>query len=507
MQEQEVQTYKGEQTSFPTLRDLLAPVFRWRRLFVISFFGIFLGAVLSGLLLPKDFEAQMKILVRRERVDPMVTPDRDAQPQLRVEVTEEELNSEVELLKSRDLLEKVVTTCGLHELRSNSAWSRLVSLLEPREALAPNEDLRISRAVRKLEKTLQVEPIKKSNLIRVSYESPDPQLAARVLTTLAGQYMGKHLTVHRPPGAFDFFQQETEQYRQRLVAAEKRVAEFNRDEGVVAAQLEKEITLHKLGEFETILKETQTAAAETERRIQDLDAQLAKTPLRQTTQVRTSDSAGLLQQLKSTLLSLELKRTELLTKFAPTYKAVQEVDTQIAQTRAAIEAALDAPVRDETTDRDPTHEWLRGELVKSRTESAALQARAQSTAHVVQAYQKKASVLDQKETVQQDLMREVKTAEENYLLYLHKKEEARISDALDRQRIMNVAIAEAATVPVLPSNSPWMFTVLIGALLASVLSVGLAFGADYLDPSLRTPDEVQALLNVPVLAAVPKNGR
>ena len=508
MQEQDAQVYKGEAGSSPTPRDLLAPIFRWRRLVVVSFSGILLGAVLSGILLPKEYDAQMKILVRRERIDPVVTPDRDSQPQFRNEVREEELNSEVELLKSRDLLEEVVTTCGLHESSNESIWARILSVFEPRQMLSEGEkDIRVPQAARRLEKALQAKPIKKTNLIKVSYKSTDPQLAARVLRTLASLYMDKHLTVHRPPGAFDFFQQQTERYREQLVAAEKRLAEFSRGEGVVAAKLEKEITLQKLAEFESTLKETHTAAAEAGKRVQDLEVQLAKTPLRLTTQVRIADNAALLQSLKSTLLSLELKRTELLTKFSPTYQAVLEVDTQIAQTRAAIEAALDAPVRDETTDRDPTHEWLRGELVKYRTELAALQARAQSTARVVRVYQEKASVLDQKETIQQDLMREVKSAEENYLLYLHKQEEARISDAMDRQRIVNVAIAEAATVPSLPSNSPWMLTVLIGGLLASLVSVGLAFVSDYLDPSLRTPDEVQALLNMPVLAAVPKNGR
>jgi len=506
MGERERQAHDGASASWPTLRDLLAPVFRRSRLVAVSFSGILLGAVLSGLLLPKKYEAQMKILVRRERLDPVVTPDRDPQPQLRNEVREEELNSEVELLKSRDLLEAVVTRCGLHESRNNSIWARLESIFEPGEAPpARGNDIRIPQAVRSLEKTLQVEPIKKTNLIKVNYTSADPQQSARVLTTLASLYMEKHLTVHRPPGAFSFFQQETKRYREQLVAAEKRSADFSREEGIVAAQLEKEITLQKLAEFESALKETQTAAAEATKRVQALEAQLATTPLRQTTQVRTSDNTFLLQQLKSTLLSLELKRTELLTRFAPTYDTVREVDTQIAQTHTAIDAALKTPVRDETTDRDPTHEWVRGELVKSRTELAATHERAQSIARVVRAYQEKASTLHQKETVQQDLKREVKSAEENYLLYLRKQEEARISDAMDRRQILNVAIAEAATVPSLPSSPQWMFTLLVGGLLASVVSVGLAFVFDHFDPSLRTPDEVQSLLNMPVLAAIPKN--
>ena len=125
---------------------------------------------------------------------------------------------------------------------------------------------------------------------------------------------------------------------------------------------------------------------------------------------------------------------------------------------------------------------------------------------MVQTYQAKTHSLDEKGATQEDLVRATKAAEQNYLLYLQKQEEARISDALDRNRIVNVAIAEAATVPALPTHSP-LFTLLLGGLLATCLSLASAYGADYLDPSFRTPQELYNTLDVPVLAAVPREAR
>ena len=230
---------------------------------------------------------------------------------------------------------------------------------------------------------------------------------------------------------------------------------------------------------------------------------MSTTSPRITTQERISDNPMLLQQLKSTLLTLELKRTELLTKFAPDYLPVREVEKQIAQTQTAISAADQAPVHEQTTDSDPTYAWLREELAKNRTQLIALRARAQALAPVVETYRAKSRSLDQTGATQQDLVRAAKAAEENYLLYLQKQEEARIADALDRNRIVNVSIAEIATVPALPVHSP-LFVMLLGALLAMMFSVGLAFVADYLDPSFRTPQELRNTLNIPVLAAVPR---
>lgn len=507
MMDQSLQLKTDTSARTLTLRDIVAPVFRHRRLVILSFTGILLGAAIGGLSLPKQYKAQMRMLVRFERADPLVTSDRNALLPLRPDVSEEELNSEVELLKSRDLLEKVVLACGLHHATRSSLWARLFPKVEATESdQRLRDDQRVPQAVRALEKTLQVEPLKKTRLIKVTYESSDPPLAARVLTTLASLYLEKHVAVHRPPGAFDFFQRETERYQNELSAAEARLADFDREGGIVAAQLEKEITLHRLAEFDATLHATESAVAETEKRIGELKTQLSTVQPRLTTQMRTADNP-VLSQLTSTLLSLELKRTELLAKFAPDYRPVQEVEQQIAQARHAITQAQHEPVRDETTDRDPTHEWLRAELAKSRTELAALHARAIATARIVRSYLDKVREIDQKGTVQQSLMRSVKTAEENYLLYQRKQEEARISDALDRQRIVNVAVAEAATVPSLPSSPSWSLSLLVGILMASFVSLGLAYTTDYFDPSFRTPGELQSYLRIPVLAATPKTSR
>ena len=105
--------------------------------------------------------------------------------------------------------------------------------------------------------------------------------------------------------------------------------------------------------------------------------------------------------------------------------------------------------------------------------------------------------------VQQDLLRTAKTEEDNYLLYLRKQEEARINDALDARGILNVAIAEPATVPVLPARS-LSYYLLLCSVLAAIGSVGIAFVADFLDPAVRTPEEASLLLDLPLLASIPK---
>jgi uncharacterized protein involved in exopolysaccharide biosynthesis len=495
MFQEALNTYADESKHSFTMRDFLAVGFRQRRLIINTFLGILSIAIIIAFLLPKKYEAQMKILVRHERAESVVSPEREAPVQWRTEVSEEELQSEAELIKSRDLLTKVVVACDLQNSGMGSFWNKQ----------GENGDQKVSQAVLRLEKDLTVQPIKLTNLISVSYKARDPQLAAKVLNSLAGLYLEKHLAMHRAPGEFEFFHQQAEEYRKALANTEEKLTNFSRDQGVVNPALEKEISVRKLAEFEAETKGARATTAETRQRIATLEAQLATLPKRETTQVRTADNPQLMQNMKSKLLELELKRTELLTKFEPTYRPVQEVEEQIAQTKAAITAAENAPLKDETTDRDPTYEALRSELAKSKTDLAATQARATATSSLIRTYRTESEQLDRKELLQQDMLRAAKADEENYMLYLRKAEEARISDALDRQRFSNVVVAEPATVP-FTSQGRWLLVVVLGGFLASLVSAILAFVADRWDPSFRTPEEVETFLGSPVVAAFPKNG-
>lgn len=481
------------QHSSVTLRDVTAILFRQHLLLIAAFVVILaLAVVLSGALTPV-YKAEMKILVRHGRVDPVVTSQSNTPPQIQQEITESELNSEVELLNSEDLLRKVVLANDLQ-----TKWrSWLPALSKPRE------EVEIAKAVRALGKLIKAEPLRKTNMIAVSFESSDPDLAAHVLNSLGTLYLEKHLQVHRPTGEFRFFDQETEQLRRGLDTAEGRLTDFTRDRGVVSAQYERDLTLQKASEQEASLAQTQATLAETEHRIGALERQATSLPPRLTTQLRTSDNPQLLQQMKSTLLGLELKRSELLSKFEPTYPLVVEVEKQIRDTRATIAGEKDAPVRDETTDQNPAYEWVKSELAKAKTELSGLKARAAANQAALAKYRSDARDLQQAAVVQQGLLRTAKTEEDNYLMYLRKQEEARINDALDARGILNVAIAEPATVPVLPARS-LSYYILLCSFLAGCGSVGIAFFADFLDPSVRTPDEVVLLLDVPVLASIPK---
>jgi uncharacterized protein involved in exopolysaccharide biosynthesis len=132
----------------PTLRDLLSVVFRQRRLALISFVLVFLAIVLYGLIAP-PYQAEMKVLVRRGRVDPVVTSTPSQAEFEREGVTEEELNSEVELLHDDEILRTVVRHAGLISEGHSWFWS----------LFGDDQERQLARAVRRIDRRLTVEAV------------------------------------------------------------------------------------------------------------------------------------------------------------------------------------------------------------------------------------------------------------------------------------------------------------------------------------------------------------
>ncbi len=480
-----------------SIRDFIIPLFRRRRLLLLTFVVVFVVVVLLGLLGGPVYSARMAILVDRERQDPLVSTQSTTQMITADNpVTPEEINSEVELLSSRDVLEQVVVANGLAKPAEGFS---LVDLFRSKQT---DED-RVARAVKNLAKKLKISNIKATNLIEVTYASPDPKLSYTVLKSLEDSYMAKHVSVHRPAGSYEFFSDETQKYYNELQAAEDKLRKFGTQNGVAAPDEERTYFAKQVAE--TIGQQhltEQAIAADTERINSDLREMKGVSP-RSTTVQSTSTNDVLLANLKSSLLAAQTKRAQLGMKYDAHYPLVQEADEEIAQDKVAIAQAEDKPDVLESTDRDPAYELLREDILKTRGDLAAQRATLIATRQSVESMRREMVNLDQFSLTQQDLQREVKADESNYLLYLGKREQERTSNALDTTRISNVAIAVPPAIPALPVRSVPIL-VLLGLGLAIVISLGTVYTVDFLDSSFHTPAQVIDILGIPMVLTVSK---
>src|ERR1019366_4136811 len=121
---------------------------------VITFLLIAGGVAAATFMMPKQYEAYMKILVKNERADMVVSAGSNAQSSYQGEVSETQINTEIELLNSADLLRQVVVMSGLEKLETSSATPA-----------ADRQQVAIEKAVRRLDHDLKISPVRKADII------------------------------------------------------------------------------------------------------------------------------------------------------------------------------------------------------------------------------------------------------------------------------------------------------------------------------------------------------
>jgi uncharacterized protein involved in exopolysaccharide biosynthesis len=496
MRDTNVQVPVGNPFGDLSIRDFLIPLFRRKQLLLITFLAVLSIVILVGLVGGPVYSAHMAILVNRERLDQLVSTEPSSQIVATDNpVTPEEINSEVELLSSRDVLERVVVANGLEK----PAGFSISDLLAPNQS----HDDRVAHAVKRLAKQLKIENIKNSNLIEITYKSPDPQRSYGVLKSLGDLYVAKHVSVHRPAGSYEFFAKETDKYHEDLQAAEDKLRNFGLTNSVAAPDEQRSDLATQVGEAVGQQHATEQAIAADQERIKSDQQQMNSTPTRSTTLQASAINDKLIGDLNAALVASEAKRTQLVMKYDAHYPLVQEADQEIAQYKAAVARAETQRYVSETTDRDPTYELLREDKAKAQTDLSAQKATLVAAKRGIESMKKEMVALDQLSLRQQDLQRDAKADETNYLLYLGKREQERTSNALDVTRIANVAIAVPPAIPVLPVLSwPWLVVIALGA--AFVLSIGAAYTVDYMDSSFHTPAQVIDMLGIPVVITVSK---
>lgn len=455
----------------------------------LVFCGIIGLAAAVTVLLPKKYESSMKLLVKSQRADLVVSPDAKDSSYVKNEVTESQINSEIELLGSYDLLARVVERCHLYKPENSGARTA-------------KDEKEFEKAVRMLKRELKISLVRKSNFIEVIYSADSPRQAAAVLRELSTAYLDMHLRIHRSAGTQEFFRKQAGRYETELHEVELRLNEFCQRNGLSSVSEQKDLIVRKLLDSETEMKGAGTSLAETSRRVTELRKQLEQQAPRLVTQSRTIPNQYSIERLNTMIAELENRRTEALVKFRPEDRMVVELNQQIDNTRAALDKARQANSTEQVTDLNPLRTAIEGDLAREERSEAGLRVRYEQLGNVVAGYRARLAQLEGSTLEYDNLKRTVKEAEDNYLLYARKQEEARIADSLDQQKMANVAVAEAPTEHYLPTSPNIALNLILGAVLALVLSIGSALAIEYGGGRLHTPQEVESTTGVPVLVTV-----
>jgi uncharacterized protein involved in exopolysaccharide biosynthesis len=485
-------------------RELLAILARgkWTAL---SVFAVVTGLVTWGTLREKPlYEAESSLMVRIGR-EYVYRPEVGRTETARTPSLSEMVNSEVEILSSRDLAEQVVRQIGVEHLYPE--------LLE----LVPDPNTAAEMAVLKFRKAATVRPVLESSVIKVRFEHEVPQLAADAVNLLVERFKDKHVEVFGEERATRL-EAQLEGRAAHLVEAEQGLAEFKRQNGVFDLDEQRSLLLDRRERLDSALQAAEAeltglrlrAGPEGQAEPPDvpelpphLRPEMKEELLRQRANLELAlrgfeppVSDRLVEQASLRLLDLELEEGKLLRDYSPTNRKVQSVQAEIQRVRSFLELAeTRAGVYDEARreERLARSQEISGEIARLtgeiellvREEERQLRLEARRSIQVLEmqrgdhltrlaAVDQEIRNLDEQEQPLRRLERELVAAEAAVQACRERVDEARITDELDREKRINVRVIEKAAAPVAPSGLPRNLRLVIGAFVGLVAGVGVA---------------------------------
>jgi uncharacterized protein involved in exopolysaccharide biosynthesis len=255
-----------------SLRDFLNIIFK-RQFQILLFSTITFATFAVGTFLTKPtYEAKAQILVNPANESIYMFSSGSGSLVLNIN-REEQINSEIEILKSRSLAKEVVNLLGPATIypdldnRKHGVQASMLSASDDHTSSA-------EKALQALQKKLDVQAIKKSNVIEVSFRHTDSKMAATVVNTLAGLYFDRHVDTLKTLHSYEFFLQQSEFLKKKVNQTEARLKTLKQQYNVTALDAQQKILLQRTHDFRMALHQTESEAVELENRIQLLGEQL-----------------------------------------------------------------------------------------------------------------------------------------------------------------------------------------------------------------------------------------
>jgi uncharacterized protein involved in exopolysaccharide biosynthesis len=353
---------------------------------------------------------------------------------------EEAIRSEIQILTSNDLIEKVINTLGVHNLYPDM-------IKNPTRKMKPLE-----AAILKFEKKISVENIRKSNVIEVSFQHKDPGIAARAVNQLVESYKEKHIQVLSNSKS-SFIEKQLTTYQQKLKESENNLEAFKQKHNIFSLDEQRSLLLKQRLDMDTSLKTVQNRTHELKQILSSPDGEIPMA-FKNAPFYTETERYKVIDNAKSKLLTLQLREQELLGKFRQDSRTVTNIRKEIHLVK----------------------EFLKEQETKlAEAELGSLEAKAAATKQQLKLLDRELMTLDQRAKELRVLKREVTTNEKNYKIYLNKLEEARISEDMDRHKIANISVIQKAFIPAKPIRPRVVLNIVLGVILGALSGLGFAF--------------------------------
>lgn len=376
--------------------------------------------------------------------------------------SQEYYSTQYKVLQSRPVVEAVIQRLNLKKRMPQLAGS-----VDPYSSLVGD---------------LTIDPIKQTRLVLVKFDSEDPKLATEIANAVAEQFVQYGLDVKREEAetATLWLNQQISALRSKAQQSSSALRAYQAKADLLGLKEQREITQAKLIDFNRAYLDAQSQRMTAESKLREL-SRIAKDPANSETLLSITNDP-VIQRLKAAATDLQIERSKL---------------AQVSRAKHPDLIQLEAQIRE-------VNERLRDEVQKMirvvETDYKVAKAREDTVLGNVNELRHEARALSEREAQAATLEREKDSVEDIQATVLKRLKETGLESALTAS---NIRVSEPATLPTLPVRPRTRLICTLASVLGIALGVGAAFVVDSLDRRVRSPEDIERVLGVPVLGVVP----
>ncbi len=348
---------------------------------------------------------------------------------------------------------------------------------------------------------LSVQQLAGTEILEIRLESEEPEFATDFVNILSQTFIDTTRDENRSDlrTAQDYLAEQIKIAADQLSEAEEMLKEFRARERMVQPMQDSALLVQQSVQWDSLLAETRIAKIEVEQRLRQIEDKLtAQDEI--IISATTIQNNPLVQSYQQRLSDLEISLSGALELYTDLHPEVLSLKAEIQETRSKLSNEVERVIATETQTVNPIHSDLYSQLISAQVQLVALNAREDATYEMQEQLSLEYDHIPDKELALVRLIRDVEMYEEIYLLLRTNYEELRINEQMHSG---NLQIVDGAIVPENPIKPRVKLNIAIGGVLGLFVGVGLSFLLEFLDNTIKTKDEVEKLLSLPVIGQIP----
>lgn len=443
---------------------------KYQWMIVMLIIATLAGTYIANELITPIYQAEATVMVKQDKVS-MAMPFFDTQS-----LGKDAVLNYVELLKSRSMAEKVA------------------------ELLYPEKE-QTTRFLDSIRDRIQVSIVPQTNVIKISATSEEPEDAKDLANAYVQIFIDDSRAVNQieARAAREFIEEQLTTVSADLRAAEEELLTFKKEEDTISPTDETKAVLDQLASLESERAEIGIALRETDTKLEEAYKQL-KSQQETVISSTTITNNPILSGIKQRLTDLELELSKALDKYTDRHPTVIGLKSEIEEVKLKMEEEVERIVGSETVTANPIRQSILANIVTWETSKAALLARRDALGEVIKESEAKLNTLPEKELKLARLLRDQSVAEKIYMILLENNEEIKIAEA---RETADIRLIDPAVYPEGYIKPRKRMNLAIGGLLSVMVGCGLAIFIEYLDTSIKTAEDVEQILGLPVMGLIP----